>query len=102
MGLFHSYETLSHREMNFFQRIIFRWKYNHTPQITLVRKRAMDYAVLTRKNKRSEWEFRELMKNKHADQAMKLARSKYPGYVFYLPKEALRKAAASLNANQGR
>lgn len=92
-----TYKTLLAARMNFFQRIIWRIRYDFSPQVTVVRKRAMDYAVLTRKNKWSEWTFREMMKNKHTDQVLKLVHVKYPEHLFFMPKEAFKKAARAQN-----
>lgn len=91
----HKTATLASKEMNFFQRLIWRFKYNRTPQITLVHKSGFNWDVYTRRNKKAAWEKRETLRNKKAAAAMKYIRAQYPGYLFYLSDNAIKAAAAA-------
>lgn len=84
-------------KMNFFQRLIWKFRYNHTPQVMIVHKTGFTWQVFTRVNSKGTWMFRETLKNKKAAQAMQFVKAKYRGYVFYMPERAFAKAAAALN-----
>ena len=84
-------------KMNFFQRLIWKFRYNHTPQVMIVHKTGFTWQVVTRGNSKGTWMFRETLKNKKAAQAMQYVRANYKQYVFYMPKTAMENAAKALN-----
>lgn len=51
-------------KMNIFQRLIWKFKYNRTPQVQVVRKSGFNWRVFTRNNSRAVWVYRETLKNK--------------------------------------
>ena len=64
-------------------------------QITVARSGGLAYVVLTREHgKFSSWQFREKLSGKNAQQAVKSAIARYPGYLLYYPKRVMRKALA--------
>lgn len=84
-------------KMNFFQRLIWKFRYNHTPQVMIVHKTGFTWQVFTRVNSKGTWIFRETLHNKKAAQAMQYVRANYKQYVFYMPKIAMENAAKALN-----
>ena len=94
MGKKHNYVSLAPK-MNFFQRLSWKFKYNHTPQVQIVHKSGFTWQVFTRVNSKGTWIYRETLKNKKAAQAMQYVKANYKGYVFYLPDAAKKAAAAA-------
>lgn len=69
MGKKHNYVSLAPK-MNFFQRLIWKFRYNHTPQVQIAHKSGFTWQVFTRVNSKGTWIYRETLKNKKAAQAM--------------------------------
>lgn len=92
MGKKHSYESLAPK-MNFFGRLIWRIKFRRAKQVTLIHRHGLNWIVATRNNAMSPWKERGRLSNKRAEQAFKYVRANYPGYLYYLPEAAVRKAA---------
>lgn len=94
MGKKHSYTSLAPK-MNFFQRLVWQWKYNHSKQVMIVHKSGLNWQVFTRSNSKEEFKLRETLCNKKAKQAFQYVKVRYPDYLLYMPKAAMKKAALS-------
>lgn len=86
----------SEKRINVWMRILLLIRSLVGRQITVARSGALKYVILTREHgKFSKWEKREELSGKNAQQAVKSAIARYPGYLLYFPKRVLKKALAS-------